>query len=135
MRLVSIAQNGEQPTAAALTASSSIFLAPPKIANVPPPPAALMAPLAALMAPPAAPVAAAPAGSGGSPYSFSPDEQSRYYVVFSSTDSDNDGFIQGGEAVALFSKSGLDRDNLRKVWALSDVDKDNKLNRGLMKKP
>jgi len=40
----------------------------------------------------------------------------------------SDGFLTGGTALELFSRSGLDRSHLAKVWNLSDLDKDNQLN-------
>eukprot|EP01130_Rhizamoeba_saxonica_P011698 TRINITY_DN486_c1_g2_i1.p1 TRINITY_DN486_c1_g2~~TRINITY_DN486_c1_g2_i1.p1 ORF type:complete len:697 (-),score=121.04 TRINITY_DN486_c1_g2_i1:40-2130(-) len=38
------------------------------------------------------------------------------------------GFVNGNVALDLFSKSGLDRSILAKIWDISDVDKDNRLN-------
>ncbi len=38
-------------------------------------------------------------------------------------------FIQGAEAVAIFSQSGLDMQILRGIWTLADEDKDSKLSK------
>eukprot|EP00903_Cladosiphon_okamuranus_P012756 g11924.t1 len=42
-------------------------------------------------------------------------------------DADRDGFVTGVEAVELFSKSRLPREQLRQIWQLADADGDSKL--------
>jgi hypothetical protein len=103
MRLLSLAQNGQPVTKESLAATSSKQFPMPEFNDA-------SLPLAPLV------------------YSYTSAEKERYDRVFKGVDTDNDGFILGGEAVALFTKSGLDNAKLRMIWALSDVDKDNKLN-------
>ena len=119
MRLVSIAQKGDAVSADVLAATASSFLPPPNFANVPAPPPSLMSP---------GPAMSQPDLMVAGKYAFTPEEKTRYAAVFANQDGDKDGFVTGQEAVALFSQSGLDRDGLRTVWTLADVDKDNKLN-------
>lgn len=71
--------------------------------------------------------AASSLGGGGPSFSISPDDQEKYNRIFASTDTDGDGFVLGGEAVALFTKSGLEKGVLKSIWSLSDLDKDNRL--------
>ena len=75
-----------------------------------------------------------PDSSANSPNSLSthfppitPEAHIRYHDLFCQYDTDKDGFISGPEAVAIFSKSGLDVDTLKKIWLLSDRDQDNRL--------
>ena len=49
----------------------------------------------------------------------------RYQPAFMSASSD--GFVTGAAAKTLFTSSGVQKDNLRKIWDLSDIDKDGKL--------
>ena len=61
------------------------------------------------------------------PYQMTPPEQSRYESLFS-TYASPDGYVYGPQAVDLFSKSGMDRNQLRDVWNMSDGDPvDNRL--------
>jgi EH domain-containing protein 1 len=53
-----------------------------------------------------------PVGLGDSPAEF--------YKWFKEADKDKDGFVNGNEAVAFFSRSRLPQPTLAKVWALSD---------------
>ena len=88
------------------------------------------------------------------PYAITPEDHLKYHSLFLSYDTDKDGyacckivtivvgvvshfsllpffvllsFLQGSEAVAVFSKSGLTQDVLRAIWALADDDKDSVL--------
>jgi hypothetical protein len=61
------------------------------------------------------------------PYIMYPNEQSRYEALFSQYEVKHDGYVYGKEAVALFSKSGLEKDQLRDVWNLVDEPVDNRL--------
>lgn len=48
----------------------------------------------------------------------------RFSVIWLPTpyaDADGDGRVTGSDAVAFFSRSGLPRDILAKIWGLSDV--------------
>jgi hypothetical protein len=62
-------------------------------------------------------------------YAMTPSERERYDTLFPAYSTNNDGFIYGSEAVALFSKSGLDRQALRQIWNLSDEPVDNRLSK------
>lgn len=62
--------------------------------------------------PPPPPMATPPAAlnvPARSPYAVTDEEKARYDVIFAQYDADHDGFLLGGEAVALFQMSGLDR--------------------------
>jgi hypothetical protein len=60
------------------------------------------------------------------PYTMTPQEQSRYDALFPSY-AQSDGYVYGQQAVELFSKSGMDREHLKGIWAMSDDPVDNKL--------
>lgn len=62
------------------------------------------------------------------PYSLPPQEQARYEGLFSQY-AKEDGFVYGGEAVALFSKSGLPQEKLRDIWNMVDTPVDNRLDK------
>jgi len=61
-------------------------------------------------------------------WSISSSERSQYLSLFNQADADGDGFVGGREANLFFKQSGLDNATLKKIWLLSDVDRDNKLN-------
>lgn len=52
----------------------------------------------------------------------------RYEAMFMEADANRDGYLDGSEAGVLY-QSGLDNATLRRIWVLSDVDRDNKLSR------
>lgn len=88
----------------------------------PPPPAA--------MQPPGQPShGASVALVAQDPYVMHPHEQSRYESLFPQYETKGDGYVYGAEAVALFSKSGLERENLRDVWNMCDDPVDNRLDK------
>ena len=58
---------------------------------------------------------------------ITPENHIRYHELFMQYDSNHDGYLSGQEAVFIFSKSGLGVDVLKKIWVLSDQDKDNRL--------
>jgi hypothetical protein len=60
------------------------------------------------------------------PYAMSPPDRHRYEQLFPNFQK-ADGFVYGPEAVALFSKSGMDTGKLRQVWAMVDLPVDNRL--------
>lgn len=62
------------------------------------------------------------------PYTLVPNERARYESIFPQY-ADQDGFMHGKEAVALFSKSGLDQTQLRDIWNMADQPVDNKLDK------
>eukprot|EP00752_Nemacystus_decipiens_P003346 g3095.t1 len=63
------------------------------------------------------------------PYAMSGEERAKYESIFPMYDSDRDGFVTGVEAVELFSKSRLPREQLRQIWQLADADGDSRLSR------
>lgn len=60
-----------------------------------------------------------------SKWSVTPTEKKKYREIFQEKSSG--GYISGQQAVSLFTKSKLTRDDLAKVWALADMDRDNQL--------
>jgi hypothetical protein len=62
------------------------------------------------------------------PYTMSPQERSRYEDLFPLY-AKPDGFIYGTEAVALFTKSGVDPMVLREIWNMVDRPVDNRLDK------
>lgn len=127
MRLIQLAQAGQPVSREAVVLTSTTPLPPPRFEGVPPPPAP------ASMPAPSAPAAAfdsfgAGMGAGAgdrrasfaamgampmpappSPWSITAAEAARYDAVFRAEDTDGDGRITGQQAVALLSRSGLDK--------------------------
>lgn len=97
MRLIAMAQHGLPVTSDALVAQAATKLPLPRFAGL--------------------------AGT----YSITEEERSNYERLFPNYDPNRSGFISGPDAANLFTKSGLDRPVLKKVWDLADVDKDYKL--------
>ena len=65
-----------------------------------------------MQAPPSSPASLGGAGAGSSndaAYSMSPEEKARYLNHFAPCDVNGDGYVEGLQAVELFSRSGLDR--------------------------
>eukprot|EP01129_Flabellula_baltica_P010499 TRINITY_DN4443_c0_g1_i1.p1 TRINITY_DN4443_c0_g1~~TRINITY_DN4443_c0_g1_i1.p1 ORF type:complete len:478 (+),score=130.32 TRINITY_DN4443_c0_g1_i1:20-1453(+) len=58
---------------------------------------------------------------------ISSDMRNAYYGFFTKLDTDGDGFVTGGEAQAFFVKSNVANNVLAQIWAMSDLDKDNRL--------
>jgi len=79
-----------------------------RLQNVPPPPAGAIS--QGLARAGGAPVLAHKPLVGTDPYAMSDQERSKYESFFPMYDSDRDGFVTGGEAVELFSKSRLPRE-------------------------
>lgn len=64
------------------------------------------------------------------PYAMSPAEQSRYEQIFPEYCSKQDPYyVYGAEAVALFSKSGLEQAQLALIWSMVDTPTDNRLDK------
>jgi hypothetical protein len=84
----------------------------------------------ALLSGAVAPAAAHFEGHAGPSYAVSAADQAKYDSIFATTDGDGDGFVSGAEAVALFSKSGLDKATLKAIWTLADADRDARLDHG-----
>ena len=55
------------------------------------------------------------------------DELAASIAMMGRIDLDGDGVIEGKEAFALFSESGLERETLSKIWQLCDMNKSGKL--------
>lgn len=58
-----------------------------------------------------------------------PAERAKFEDLFKKSDADHDGFITGEQAKALFSRSGLPNAELGKIWVLSDMNQDQRLDR------
>lgn len=58
-------------------------------------------------------------------WTMSKEEKRRFSEVFSANS--QDGFVSGEIAVRVFGQSGLPRPDLASIWALSDMDRDQKL--------
>ncbi|CAM9469579.1 unnamed protein product, partial [Discosporangium mesarthrocarpum] len=125
MRLIAMAQasSDRHLTADRVKIEAAMPLPMPRMEGAPPPPAGLMCQGAFW---------GQGTGTQGdlySGYAMSPEEKSKYDGLFLTNDKNKDGFLTGQEAAAVFSMSGLPRQQLRHVWELSDVTKDNKLSR------
>ncbi|WVW79834.1 hypothetical protein I302_101804 [Kwoniella bestiolae CBS 10118] len=62
------------------------------------------------------------------PWTLSRQEKKDYDQIFRAWDTKGDGFISGEMAREVFGQSGLDQENLMKIWNLSDKDNRGKLN-------
>eukprot|EP01122_Echinamoeba_exundans_P007188 TRINITY_DN2150_c0_g1_i1.p1 TRINITY_DN2150_c0_g1~~TRINITY_DN2150_c0_g1_i1.p1 ORF type:complete len:683 (-),score=198.01 TRINITY_DN2150_c0_g1_i1:220-2268(-) len=60
-----------------------------------------------------------------SKWSVTPTEKKKYREIFQ--EKSQGGYISGQQAVSLFTKSKLGREDLAKIWALADMDRDNQL--------
>ncbi|KAL7442002.1 hypothetical protein ACHAXM_008206 [Skeletonema potamos] len=62
------------------------------------------------------------------PYAMTPQEQVRYDALFPTYATQEPNFVHGAQAVELFLKSGMDREQLKQIWTMCDDDPvDNKL--------
>ncbi|KAI5118090.1 hypothetical protein M0805_007740 [Coniferiporia weirii] len=55
-------------------------------------------------------------------------EKKNYDQIFRAWDAQSTGFISGQMALEVFGQSGLDKNELAKIWALADADNRGKLN-------
>ncbi|KZT11160.1 uncharacterized protein LAESUDRAFT_754850 [Laetiporus sulphureus 93-53] len=62
------------------------------------------------------------------PWALSKAEKKNYDQIFRAWDVQGTGFISGQTALEVFGQSGLDKNDLAKVWALADADNRGKLN-------
>ncbi|KAI0294656.1 hypothetical protein B0F90DRAFT_1755296 [Multifurca ochricompacta] len=62
------------------------------------------------------------------PWTLSKAEKKSYDQIFRAWDTPNSGFIDGNTAIEVFGQSGLDRNDLARIWTLADVDNRGKLN-------
>ncbi|KAG7364071.1 cytoskeletal-regulatory complex EF hand domain containing protein [Nitzschia inconspicua] len=65
---------------------------------------------------------------GQDPYVMTPQERARYEAIFPEY-AKPDGYMYGQEAVALFSKSGVNQAILRDIWNMVDRPVDNRLDK------
>jgi len=62
------------------------------------------------------------------PWNLSKAEKKSYDQIFRAWDAKGEGFISGSTALDVFGKSGLDKNDLAKIWSLADGDNRGKLN-------
>ncbi|OCH86200.1 hypothetical protein OBBRIDRAFT_797422 [Obba rivulosa] len=62
------------------------------------------------------------------PWALSKGEKKSYDQIFRAWDTQGTGFISGQTALEVFGQSGLDKNDLAKIWALADADNRGKLN-------
>ncbi|KAI0933423.1 hypothetical protein AcV5_005570 [Taiwanofungus camphoratus] len=62
------------------------------------------------------------------PWALSKAEKKSYDQIFRAWDAQSTGFINGQTALEVFGQSGLDKNDLAKIWALADADNRGKLN-------
>ncbi|KIN98721.1 hypothetical protein M404DRAFT_31043, partial [Pisolithus tinctorius Marx 270] len=62
------------------------------------------------------------------PWALSKAEKKSYDQIFRAWDAQGTGFISGQTALEVFGQSGLDRNDLAKIWSLADADNRGKLN-------
>ncbi|KAG6334877.1 hypothetical protein ID866_4218 [Astraeus odoratus] len=62
------------------------------------------------------------------PWALSKSEKKSYDNIFRAWDAQGTGFISGQTALEVFGQSGLDRNDLAKIWSLADGDNRGKLN-------
>ncbi|KDQ59802.1 hypothetical protein JAAARDRAFT_56764 [Jaapia argillacea MUCL 33604] len=62
------------------------------------------------------------------PWTLSKAEKKNYDQIFRAWDAQGTGFIDGGTARNVFSQSGLDNNDLARIWTLADADNRGKLN-------
>ncbi|KAI6037806.1 hypothetical protein EDC04DRAFT_2868580 [Pisolithus marmoratus] len=62
------------------------------------------------------------------PWALSKAEKKNYDQIFRAWDVQGTGFISGQTALEVFGQSGIDRNELAKIWSLADSDNRGKLN-------
>eukprot|EP01089_Gocevia_fonbrunei_P000522 TRINITY_DN1053_c0_g1_i2.p1 TRINITY_DN1053_c0_g1~~TRINITY_DN1053_c0_g1_i2.p1 ORF type:complete len:446 (-),score=93.20 TRINITY_DN1053_c0_g1_i2:26-1363(-) len=60
---------------------------------------------------------------------ISPVEREKFEEIWIKADTDGDGYVTGPQARDLFGRSNLDTVDLGKIWNLSDINKDGKLDK------
>lgn len=63
------------------------------------------------------------------PWAVTPQEIAKYELLFSQSGPSLSGHIETQTAITLFQQTGLTQEQLAKVWALADIDKDNKFSK------
>ncbi|KAG1749461.1 hypothetical protein EDB19DRAFT_1680127 [Suillus lakei] len=70
-------------------------------------------------------------GIGSAPkvsWTLSKSEKKQYDQIFRSWDAQGTGFISGQTALEVFGQSGIDKNDLARIWTLADADNRGKLN-------
>ncbi|KAG1867147.1 hypothetical protein DFJ58DRAFT_126782 [Suillus subalutaceus] len=62
------------------------------------------------------------------PWTLSKAEKKQYDQIFRSWDAQGSGFINGQTALEVFGQSGIDKNDLARIWTLADTDNRGKLN-------
>ncbi|KAG2348212.1 hypothetical protein BDR05DRAFT_903524 [Suillus weaverae] len=62
------------------------------------------------------------------PWTLSKSEKKQYDQIFRSWDAQGTGFISGQTALEVFGQSGIDKNDLARIWTLADADNRGKLN-------
>lgn len=106
MRLIALAQAGQPAlTRERLRETLGLAVPYPRFQGMPvqpPPPTPTRS-----LAPPSP--SSSSSGSASDPYGMTAEERARYLVHFGPCDLNGDGFVEGAQAVDLFSRSGLER--------------------------
>ncbi|KAK6538267.1 actin organization and endocytosis protein [Orbilia ellipsospora] len=68
-------------------------------------------------------------GNAKIPWAITKDEKNIYDGIFSAWDGLKKGFIAGSQAIEIFGQSGLERNDLERVWTLSDPGNKGRLDR------
>ena len=61
---------------------------------------------------------------------LTPDDASRYDGYFVLLDAGGSGLVGRAQAEPLFERAALPADDVDRIWALADVDRDGRLTRG-----
>ena len=67
-------------------------------------------------------------GNAVIPWAITKDEKTRYDSLFRAWDGLNKGYIGGDQAIEIFGQSGLEKNDLERVWTLSDSGNKGRLN-------
>ncbi|KAG2139113.1 uncharacterized protein EDB93DRAFT_707815 [Suillus bovinus] len=62
------------------------------------------------------------------PWTLSKGEKKQYDQIFRSWDAQGTGFISGQTALEVFGQSGIEKNELARIWTLADADNRGKLN-------
>jgi Ca2+-binding EF-hand superfamily protein len=65
---------------------------------------------------------------GGVSLDIPSDDYQKFATYFRQLDTDNSGFVTGGDAVVFFKHSGLPEGDLARIWDLADTNSSGQLN-------
>lgn len=68
------------------------------------------------------------AGNATIPWAVTKDEKTRYDSLFKAWDGFNKGYIAGDQAIEIFGQSGLEKNDLERIWTLADHGNKGRLN-------